>query len=75
MDPATISSTTVTLTAANGTLISANVSYSSKKVTLNPTGPLTANTAYTVRLDGSIKSLAGVKIAGPVSWTFTTGSK
>jgi len=77
MDGATITPLTFTLTAPGGVPVAATVSYSAQSMvaTLNPSASLAANTTYTVLLDSSIKSLAGLRLGTPVTWTFTTGSK
>jgi hypothetical protein len=77
MDPVTMTSATFTLTAADGTVVPATVSYSSvkKMVTLTASQSLAPNKTYTARLDDSIKSLPGMKLAAPVIWSFTTGTK
>jgi hypothetical protein len=77
MDPATLTTSTVTL-VKNGTTtpISATVSYddSTKIVTLKPSSNLAAKTKYTVKLSGGVKDLAGNALA-PYTWSFTTGSR
>ncbi len=39
-----------------------------------PSGPLPANTTFTVTLDLGLQGTDGARFAGPLSWTFTTGS-
>jgi hypothetical protein len=77
MDPATLSTSTVTLVKDGTTtpIISATVSYndSTKKVTLKPGSNLEARTKYTVNMSGGVKDLAGNALA-PYSWSFTTRS-
>jgi len=77
MDGATILPTTFTIAGPDGVPLAATVSYAanSKIATLNPATALAANTTYTVTLDKSVKSLAGLQLGTPVMWTFTTGSK
>ena len=39
-----------------------------------PSGPLPANTTFTVTLDRGLRGTDGAQLAEPLSWTFTTGS-
>jgi hypothetical protein len=39
-----------------------------------PSGPLPANTTFTVTLDRGLRGSDGAQLAEPLSWTFTTGS-
>jgi hypothetical protein len=75
MDPATLTTSTVTL-VKSGTTISTKVSYndSTKTVTLTPSSNLQAKTKYTVNMSGGVKDLAGNELA-PYTWGFTTGNK
>ena len=75
MDPATISTSTFTLTGPSGT-VPATVTYDtvSKTATLTPasgTG-LAFNTAYTVTISGA--RMCRTMRSSPVTWSFTTGN-
>jgi fibronectin type 3 domain-containing protein len=75
MDPATITSSTFTLRkASDGTLVPATVGYdgATTSATLTPTSALAFNTAYTARLETTVKAADGTALAAPVTWTFTT---
>ena len=75
MDPATLTTSTVTLVKSGTTtpIISATVSYdnSTKTVTLTPSSTLGARTKYTAKMSGGVKDLAGNALAA-YSWNFTT---
>ena len=73
-----VSGTTVKLRMSSGTTVSAAVSYSTttRKVTLNPTKTLAANTKYTVTLTGGMTSIRDA-VGNPLAtktWSFTTGT-
>jgi fibronectin type 3 domain-containing protein len=75
MDPATITSSSFTLRkASDGTLVPATVSYdgATTSATLSPSSALAFNTAYTARLEATVKAADGTALAAPVTWTFTT---
>ena len=78
MDPATLSTSTVTLVKDGTTTpIEATVSYnaSTNKVTLTPKTYLDARTKYTAKVSsGVVKDLAGNALAADYSWSFTTRS-
>jgi hypothetical protein len=75
MDPATISTTTFTLTGPSGT-VPATVTYdtASKTATLTPTSGLAFNTAYTATISGAKDVVSNATAPNPVTWSFTTGS-
>jgi hypothetical protein len=73
-----VSGTTVRLSAPNGTVVPARVTYNAttRTATLDPTRSLAADTRYTVRLTGgttAIRDTAGNPLAG-TSWSFLTGA-
>jgi hypothetical protein len=75
MDPASVNTSTFTLSEGTGTTplagaVSLNVSGTT--ATLNPTADLKAGTSYTARVAGA-KDLAGNAVA-PRTWTFTTAA-
>jgi hypothetical protein len=76
MNPATINSTTFTLTAP-GTppvAVAGTVSYdaASDAATFTPTSPLALNTLYTATITTGAQDLAGDPLASDYVWTFTT---
>jgi len=78
MAAATVTGTNVTLrlgTAANGTLITATITYNAatRVVTIDPAATLAANTQYTVRLLAGLTDTAGNNI-NPVTWSYRTGA-
>jgi hypothetical protein len=75
MDATTLTAATVTLTGPGGAAVPATVTYAAatKTVTLTPSAALAGNTAYTAKLDATIKALTGLRLGAPISWTFTTG--
>jgi methionine-rich copper-binding protein CopC len=81
IDPATLTSATVTLRDANGNLIAGAINYdaASKTVSLTPTAALASNSTYTASVRGGssdprVKDLAGNALASSLSWSFTTGA-
>lgn len=74
MDATTITPSTVTLTRPDGTVVPSTVSYDAITfaVTLRPSAPLDLETAYTVRLDSSVRAANGIALGTPTSWSFTT---
>ncbi|MFP5415901.1 MAG: DUF4082 domain-containing protein [Actinomycetes bacterium] len=80
LDPASVSSATVTLTGSGSDPVSSAVSYASstRSVVIRPTAPLAPQTSYTARLAGGsssprITDVAGNALASDRIWTFTTG--
>jgi hypothetical protein len=76
MDATTISGATVTLTAPGNVPVPATVSFNAgtNVVTLTPSSTLAANTAYTVRVDPSVRATDGMRMTAAATWSFTTGS-
>ena len=75
MDPATITSSTVTLRAAGAASdVPATVTYSGVTATLNPAADLAAGTTYTVTVAASVTDLAGNPLGTVDTWTFTTAA-
>ena len=75
MDATTITGTTFTVkTTVGATPVAGSVSYNvaTRTAIFNPTGNLTANTAYTVTITSGAKDLAGNGLAGNFSFEFTT---
>jgi len=75
MDPATISSTTFTLTRGI-TVITGTVTYAAlgATATFSPTNAFTVSTSYTANLTIGVKDLAGNALVVAKTWSFTTGS-
>jgi Ca2+-binding RTX toxin-like protein len=77
MDQRTLTSSTFTLTKqGSSTPVSATVSYfpTIKRVLLDPSSDLEANTTYTATVKGGAKDLAGNALAQDYTWTFTTAA-
>jgi hypothetical protein len=76
MDPATINSTTFTLTGPGSTLVSGLVAYSaiSNSLTFTPAADLAASTTFTATITTGVQNLAGTALANNYVWTFTTGT-
>jgi hypothetical protein len=76
MDPATISSSTFTLTGPGTTAVSGLVAYASvgNAVTFTPQANLAPSTLYTATITTGAKNLAGIALASNDVWTFTTGT-
>jgi WD40 repeat protein/methionine-rich copper-binding protein CopC len=81
LDPATVTSTTATLTGPGGTSIAVGVSYdaNNRSVVMQPSSLLSPTTTYTAQLEGGISGpritdLAGNALAADKVWTFTTGA-
>jgi hypothetical protein len=74
LDPASVTSSTVTLAPSAGTPVAATVSYDdvSRTVRLVPAAGLAANTQYTARITTGARALDGTPLAAEVSWSFTT---
>jgi methionine-rich copper-binding protein CopC len=73
MDPATINTTTITLTpTAGGSAVAATVTYTGNTATLNPTADLLNNTSYTITVTTGVKDVAGNQLAAQSTSTFTT---
>jgi hypothetical protein len=76
MNPATINSTTFTLTGPGATPVSGLVAYSaiSNSLTFTPTANLAASTTFTATITTGAQDLAGIGLASNYVWTFTTGA-
>jgi len=74
MNPATIDTTTFTLTGPGGASISGAVTYiaTTDVATFTPSGALTASTAYTATATTGAKDTFGNGLATNFTWTFTT---
>jgi hypothetical protein len=76
MDPATINSTTFTLTGSGLTAVPGLVAYAAvgNTLTFTPTVNLALNTLYTATITTGAEDLAGAGLANNYVWTFTTGA-
>jgi hypothetical protein len=76
MNPATINSTTFTLTGSGGTAVSGLVAYAAigNTLTFTPAANLVASTLYTATITTGAQNLAGTALASNYVWTFTTGT-
>jgi len=72
LDPTTVNTTNITLTDANGQAVTGSVSYKGYVAFFVPAAPLAQSSTYTVTVSAGIKSIDGVRMGAPVSWTFTT---
>ncbi|MEA2650862.1 MAG: serine protease [Chloroflexota bacterium] len=69
-----VSTSSVLLKAASGSIVPATVGYtpSSRRATLRPSAPLAAESVYQVQLTSAIRDVAGNALVAS-SWTFTSG--
>jgi hypothetical protein len=76
MDPATINSTTFTLTGPGATAVAGLVAYAAvgNTLTFTPTANLAPSTLYTATITTGAQNLAGTGLAANYVWTFTTGT-
>jgi hypothetical protein len=76
MNPATISSSTFTLTGPGTTAVSGLVAYAAvgDTLTFTPTANLAPNTLFTATISTGVQNLAGTALASNYVWTFTTGT-
>lgn len=76
MDPATMTTTNVTVMRPDTTLVSGTVSYvvSSKIVIFRQSGNLSALTTFTATLTTGVKDTSGNPLAENYVWNFTTGT-
>jgi hypothetical protein len=76
MNPATINTTTFTLTGPGPTPVGGVVTYDapSKTATFTPSNTLTLNTLYTATITTGAKDTFGNALASDFVWSFTTGA-
>jgi hypothetical protein len=72
MNPATINTTTFTLTGPGTTPVTGVVSYAASTATFVPSSPLALSTLYTATITTGAQDLAGNPLANNFVWTFTT---
>jgi hypothetical protein len=76
MTPASVNSTTFTLTGPGAVTVTGVVTYvaAGSVATLTPTSSLTPSTAYTATITTGAMDLGGTALASNYSWSFTTGA-
>lgn len=74
LDPGSVNTSSVTLVDQDGSLVSGQTSYDdvSRTVTFTPSAALSPGVAYTAHLTQGITSDAGIALAAPVAWSFST---
>jgi hypothetical protein len=74
MNATTLTSSRFRVTRPDGTAVAGTVSYDNLtfRATFTPSAPLALQTAYTVRLDASVRAANGVTLGAPATWSFTT---
>ena len=74
MNPATLTSTTFTVSGGPYGVVPGVVRYDAAtyEATFTPHLPLAANTTYTAHLSTAVRATDGTSLAAPVSWQFTT---
>ncbi len=74
MAPATINTTTFTLTGPGATAVAGAVTYSGTSATFTPTASLAALTLYTATITTGATDPGGNALQANYVWTFTTGA-
>ena len=74
MAPATINTTTFTLTGPGSTAVAGAVSYAGTTATFTPASSLLANTIYTGTITTGATDPGGNALGANFVWTFTTGA-
>ena len=76
MNASTFNPSTFTLTAAGGTAVTGNVSYSagSSTAVFAPASPLAYNTVYTATITTGVQNPAGTALGANDTWSFTTAT-
>lgn len=76
MDPATLTTNTLTLTSPDGVRLAGSVALSADRLTavFAPAVTLSGLTVYSAQLDRGLRSQRGVQLASSTSWRFTTGA-
>ena len=72
MNPATINTSTFTVTDPSGVAVAGVVSYSGVTATFTPAAVLANNTTYTATITKGVAASGGTKMFGDYVWTFTT---
>ena len=74
MNPATITTTTFTLTGPGTTPVTGVVTYAASTATFTPSSLLALSTLYTATITTGAQNLNATALASNYVWTFTTGS-
>jgi len=76
IDPTTITAQTFTLTAPNGQVVPATVTYdaTTTSASLVPASQLLLGSVYTAKLTTGVTDTAGTPLTAAVTWTFTTSA-
>jgi len=74
MAPATINTSTFTLTGPGGTAVAGAVTYSGTTATFTPTASLAANSVFTGTITTGATDPGGNALSANFVWTFTTGA-
>jgi len=72
LNPATVTSSTFTLTGPGNAPVAATLTASGNTATLTPTSPLAFSTTYTATLTTGIQEANGNSLSANYSWSFTT---
>jgi hypothetical protein len=72
-DPATVTGSTFTLRAPDGSLVPANVSYddAANSAVLTPAAPLAYSSTFTARVTTGVRAADGSPLGANVQWSFT----
>lgn len=74
MNPLTINTASVTLTAPGAVAVPGTVEYAGTTMSFTPTDPLAPNTLFTATITTAAEDLAGNALANDFVWSFTTGA-
>lgn len=74
MDPLTITSANVTVTAPGGVSVAGAVGFAGTTMTFTPSATLAPNTMFSVAITTGVKDLAGNALASNFASSFTTGA-
>jgi len=74
MSPATINTTTFTLTGPGTTPVTGVVTYTGSTATFTPSSALAVSTLYTATITTGAQNLNGIALASNKVWTFTTAA-
>jgi hypothetical protein len=74
MNPATISTSTFTLTGPTGAPVTGTVSYSGTTATFTPTSLLAPSSLYTATISAAAADTIGTHLTNNFVWSFTTGT-
>ena len=74
MNPLTLTTATITLTAADGTPVQGTINYFAFAIEFVPAHPLAPGQTYTVTVSGTVKDLEGVPLGADYSWNFFTAT-